>query len=45
MLSITVVTEESAADNRPGTIPAVCRQFGIDCINLDEMISRLGWQF
>lgn len=45
MLSITVVTEESAADNRPGTIPAVCRHFDLDCINLDEMILRLGWRF
>ena len=45
MLPITVVTEESSADNRPGTIPAVCRRFGIDCIDLDEMIFRLGWRF
>ena len=45
MLPITVVTEESSADNRTGTIPAVCRQFDIDCIDLDEMILRLGWRF
>ena len=45
ILPITVVTEESAADNRPGAIPAVCRHFNLDCINLDEMIFRLGWQF
>lgn len=45
ILPITVVTEESAADSRPGTIPAVCRHFDLDCINLDEMIFRLGWRF
>ena len=45
MLPITVVTEESATDNRPDTIPAVCRHFELDCINLDEMILRLGWRF
>lgn len=45
MMSITIVTEESAADNRPGTIPAVCRHFDLDCINLDEMMFRLGWRF
>ena len=45
MLPITVVTEESQDAAKTGTIPAVCRQFGIDCINLDEMIFRLGWRF
>ncbi len=45
MLPITVVTEESASDNHPGTIPAVCRHFNLDCVNLDEMILRLGWRF
>lgn len=44
-LPVTVVTEESSAGNRPGTIPAVCRRFDIDCINLDDMIARLGWRF
>ena len=45
MLPITVVTEESASDNRHDAIPAVCRHFDLNCINLDEMILRLGWQF
>lgn len=45
MMSITVVTEESAADNRLDTIPAVCRHFNLDCVNLDEMMFRLGWRF
>ena len=45
MLPITVVTEESSADNRTGTIPAVCHHFGLPCTNLDGMIAELGWQF
>ena len=45
MPPVTIVTEESSADNRPGTIPAVCRRFGIDCIDLDEMIFRLGRRY
>ena len=45
MLSITVVTEESQDTAKTDRLPAVCRQFGIDCINLDEMIFRLGWRF
>ena len=40
-----LVTEESQDTAKTDRLPSVCRQFGIDCINLDEMISRLGWQF
>lgn len=45
MLSITVVTEESQDAAKTDRLPAVCHQFGIDCIDLDEMIFRLGWRF
>lgn len=38
-----VVTEESqSAQNR---IPAVCRNYNIECINLLEFFRRVGWKF
>lgn len=40
-----LVTEESQDAAKTDRLPAVCRQFGIDCIDLDEMIFRLGWRF
>ena len=40
-----LVTEESQDAAKTDRLPAVCRRFGIDCIDLDEMIFRLGWRF
>ena len=45
ILPITVVTEERSDDNRTGTIPAVCRHFGLRYDNLDGMLAELGWRF
>ena len=45
MLPITVVSQESQADIRTGTIPAVCRYYGLRYANLDGMITELGWRF
>lgn len=44
-VAAALVTEESQDAAKTDRLPAVCRQFGIDCINLDEMIFRLGWRF
>lgn len=44
-VAAVLVTEESQDTAKTAGLPAVCRQFGIDCINLDEMIFRLGWRF
>lgn len=38
-----VVTEE--APNNPANIPQVCQRFGISCIDLQQMMVELGWQF
>jgi len=38
-----VVTEESPTN--PQKIPAVCRNYNIECINLLEFFRRLGWKF
>ena len=40
-----VVTEESQEPGRTAAIPYVCRHYGVDCINLHEMLRRLGWRF
>ena len=39
-----VVTEEERRPNA-AKIPNVCDYFGIDCINLEELMEREGWQF
>ena len=44
-ISTALVTEESQDPDKTDRLPAVCRHFGIDCVNLDEMIFRLGWRF
>ena len=38
-----VVTEESQIG--PNKIPAVCRNYNIECINLLEFFRRVGWKF
>jgi len=38
-----VVTEESKT--RTDRIPAVCRNYNIECINLIELFRREGWKF
>jgi len=38
-----VVTEESKT--KPQKIPGVCRDYGIDCINILELFEREGWKF
>ena len=38
-----VVTQESPTN--PAGIPAVCQAFGVLCINLQQMMVELGWQF
>ena len=40
-----LVTEESQDAAKTDRLPAVCRRFGIDCIDLDEMIFRLGRRY
>ena len=44
-VAAALVTEESPDAAKTDRLPAVCRRFGIACINLDEMIFRLGWRF
>ena len=39
-----VVTEEERRPNA-AKIPNVCDYFGVDCINLEELMEREGWQF
>jgi len=41
----TVVTEESQDPIRSSGIPYVSRYYGVACINLHEMLRRLGWRF
>ena len=42
----TLVTEESPDPAKTDRLPAVCRHFDVDCIDLDEMFfARLGWRF
>jgi len=38
-----IVTEESKTN--PQKIPAVCRNYNIECINLLEFFRRVGWRF
>ena len=40
-----LVTEESQDLGKTDRLPAVCHHFGIDGINLDDMMARLGWRF
>ena len=40
-----VVTEESQDPGRTGSIPYVCRYMNVTGINLEQMMTRLGWQF
>ena len=40
----TVVTEEVLRPNAV-RIPNVCAHFGIDCINLQQLMEREGWRF
>lgn len=43
LIQVTVVTEENPGN--PANVPATCQRFGIQCINLQSMMSDLGWQF
>jgi len=43
--SCCVVTQEVGGSDRSPKIPYVCRQEGIDCINLLDMIQREQWTF
>lgn len=38
-----VISEESPT--KPNRIPAVCRNFGIECISLIDFFRREGWKF
>lgn len=40
----SVVTEESSKPNA-AKIPNVCERFGIECMNLEDLLGRLGWRF
>ena len=40
----SVVTEEINRVNA-GKIPNVCARFGVECINLQELMEREGWSF
>ena len=40
-----VVTEESQDPVRTASIYSVCGYLGVDCVNLQQMMRRLGWQF
>ena len=40
----TVVTEEIFRPNAV-SIPNVCAHFGVDCINLQQLMEREGWRF
>lgn len=40
-----VVTQESPAPNLTTRIPYVCGQLGVRCIDLEQMMSQLGWRF
>ncbi len=39
-----VVTEETFRPNA-AKIPNVCQHFGIECINLRQLMEREGWRF
>jgi hypothetical protein len=41
----TVVTEEFEGHSGNLRIPYVCQQYGIDCVNLLELMGREGWRF
>ncbi len=41
----TLVTEESQDPTKTAGIPYVCGQFNVRCINLQQMMAELGWQF
>ena len=43
-MGMCVVTEEVRRPNA-ARIPNVCDHFGIECINLQELMEREGWQF
>ena len=43
-MGVCVVTEETRRPNAV-RIPNVCDYFGIECINLQQMMEREGWQF
>ena len=43
-LGMSVVTEEVRRPNA-ATVPNVCDHFGIECINLQQLMEREGWQF
>ena len=45
ILPATVVTEESQDLSRTAGIYAVCHRFGSSCINLEQMMDRLAWQY
>ena len=42
---VVVVTEESQDLAKTASIFYVCHYYGVDCINLHEMLRRLGWRF
>ena len=43
-MGMCVVTEEVRRPNA-ARIPNVCDHFGVDCINLEQLMQREGWQF
>ena len=40
-----VVTQESRAPHLTSRIPYVCRQLGVRCMDLEGMLTDLGWRF
>ena len=43
--SLTVVTGEKGGSPQKPKIPNVCAHFGLDCIDIVEMMRRLDFQF
>ena len=41
----TVVTEEAFGNENKPKIPFICREMGIECIDVVELIAALGWVF
>lgn len=44
-ITTVVVTEESQDLSKTASIFYVCHYFGVDCINHQQMMDRLGWVF
>jgi hypothetical protein len=45
IVAATVVTEESQEQSNGASVYAVCGYFDKRCINLQQMMTQLGWRF